>query len=175
MNRGVRIGMIIAGVVVIIAFALGALSPDTDDGDVANDGETSDIFSLSFEDSDGNEVNLADYSGTPLVVNSWATWCSFCVKELPDFATVQEELGGEVLIIAINRRETPARAKEFTDSLGVTDRLVFLLDERDEFYRSIGGRAMPETLFIDSSGTTVEHKRGVMGVEEIREKINQII
>ncbi|MGH7856569.1 MAG: TlpA family protein disulfide reductase, partial [Candidatus Binatia bacterium] len=31
------------------------------------------------------EVELASFRGTPLVLNYWASWCVFCIAEMPDF------------------------------------------------------------------------------------------
>ena len=99
---------------------------------------------LTFVDYDGNTVALADFSGKPLVINSWASWCPFCVKELPDFVLLQKKFP-EMVVIAVDRRESLNTAKSYTDDIGITDDLVFLLDNSDSFYRSIGGFTMPET------------------------------
>jgi len=130
---------------------------------------------LTLKDYSGNTVALADFKGTPLVINSWAVWCPFCLRELPDFAEVQKEFGEQVIIIAIDRVESLKTAKSYTDDLGITDDLIFLLDSKDEFYRSIGGFSMPETIFVDSNGIIKEHKRGFMRIEDIRQKINNLL
>ena len=118
---------------------------------------------------------LADFLGTPLVVNSWAVWCPFCLKELPDFAEVQKEFGERITIIAIDRAESLSKTRSYTDDLGITDNLIFLLDPDDLFYRAIGGFSMPETIFVDSVGNIWEHKRGIMSIEEIRNKVEQLL
>lgn len=130
---------------------------------------------LTFTDYSGQPVHFRDLRGTPLVVNSWAAWCPFCVKELPDLAAVQEEFGNRVKILAVNRAESLGTAKGFTDQLGVSEKLVHLLDPQDEFYSAIGGFAMPETLFVDAAGSVVFQKRGVMTREEIRERTTDLI
>lgn len=130
---------------------------------------------VSLTDYEGKTIRLADFSGKPLVVNSWAVWCPFCVKELADFATVQKEFSDRVVIIAIDRAESRDVAKEFTDGLGISNDLVFLLDPDDSFYQSIGGFSMPETIFVKADGTTHFHKRGPMPVEEIRQRIQALV
>lgn len=128
-----------------------------------------------LKDYNGNTVALADFAGTPLVINSWAAWCPFCRKELSDFAAAQKEFKGEVVIIAIDRQESLETAKRYSDELGVTDDLVFLLDPDDSFFKSIGGFSMPETIFVDADGYIVIHKRGPMDLNEIREKIRILL
>lgn len=130
---------------------------------------------FSLQDYNGKTVSLADFTGKPVVLNSWAAWCPFCRKELVDFATAQKEFGEKVVIISINRQESLATAKGFTDEQGTSKDLVFLLDPNDSFYRSIGGFSMPETIFVDKNGNIVDHKRGPMDLNEIRRKIQKIL
>ncbi len=133
------------------------------------------VPNISLTDYEGKTVHLTDFSGKPLVINSWAVWCPFCVKELPDFVTIQKEFGDRVVIIAIDRAESREVAKEFTDKLGISNDLVLLLDPGDSFYQSIGGFSMPETLFVEADGTTHFHKRGPMTVDEIRQRTQELV
>jgi len=130
---------------------------------------------FSLKDYKGQTVSLSDFAGVPLVINSWAAWCPFCVQELPDFAKAQEEFGDKVKIIAIDRAESLNTAKEFSEKVNVTGGLILLLDPSDSFYRSIGGFSMPETIFVNKDGNTVFHKRGPMDLNEIRERIKNLI
>lgn len=129
------------------------------------------VPNFALQDYDGKTVRLADFVGKPLVINSWAAWCPFCRKELVDFAAVQKEFGDKVIIIAVDRAETLDIAKKYTDELGVTGDMVFLLDPSDGFYQSIGGFSMPETVFVNPNGDIVFHKRGPMDIAEMRERM----
>ena len=133
------------------------------------------VFALQLNDYNGKPISLADFKGRPLVINSWAAWCPFCVQELKDFAAVQDEFEGRVVIIAINRAEPLAVAKKFADDLGVTGRLIFLQDPTDSFYKSISGFAMPETIFIDARGMILDHQRGSMNAVEIRQRVSALL
>lgn len=131
---------------------------------------------LSLVDYNGVVQDTPNFGGVPMVINSWASWCSFCKEELPAFAQVQKEITRDnVLFIAINRRESRDIAKKYSDDLGITNDLVLLLDASDSFYKAIGGFAMPETIFVDKDGSVVFHKRGHMTVEEIRREAYKII
>jgi thiol-disulfide isomerase/thioredoxin len=130
---------------------------------------------FALQDFEGKTVHLSDFTGKPVVINSWAAWCPFCRKELVDFATAQKEFGDKITIIAVDRAESLDVAKKYTDELRVTGDLIFLVDPSDSFYQSIGGFSMPETIFVNKDGNIVDHKRGPMNVEEIRQKVNNLL
>lgn len=131
--------------------------------------------STTLVDYNGDNVSLGEFRGRALVINSWAVWCPFCREELPDFAKLQDEFGDDIVVIAIDRQESLSKAKGYTDELGITDDLLFLLDSSDSFYKSIGGFSMPETIFVNDEGEIVVHKRGPMELDEMREHTNKII
>ena len=133
------------------------------------------FFGITVVDYEQNDVQLSDFSGRPLVINSWAVWCPFCKKELADFDALQEEFPQDITVIAIDRQESLKKAKGFTDEIGITEKMLFFLDPTDSFYKSIGGFSMPETIFVNETGTIVVHKRGPMDLEEMIEHTRKII
>lgn len=174
-NKNSILIIVIAVLVIIGGFLLFRYSPQ-DHSNMQNQSASGNgIFALQLKNYNNSPVSLADLRGKPLVINSWAAWCPFCRKELADFAAVQKEFGDKVKIIAIDRAESLETAKKYSDELGVTNELTFLLDPGDSFYQAIGGFSMPETIFVNDSGETVFHKRGPMDIEEIRQKIQQLI
>jgi thiol-disulfide isomerase/thioredoxin len=171
-------------VFLVVAFlALGAGCPSDAQmdrvKDAAMDVEQDRVYSapdITLENYEGVLMSPFDiFEETPLVINTWASWCPFCKKELVDFAAVQKEFEGKVVFIAINRAEPLSIAKQYSDELGVTDDMIFLLDPSDSFYKSIGGFSMPETIFVDWEGNVVFHKRGPMSQEEIRDRVEDLI
>jgi len=132
------------------------------------------LTNILLLDDQGSETSLGDFAGRALVVNSWAVWCPFCKKELPDLVQLQADFP-EIVVIAIDRAETIEKTRAYTDELGISDRMTFFLDERDDFYQTIGGFSMPETIFIDASGDIVYHKRGPMTLEDMRAAVEEYL
>jgi len=165
--------LLIVGGIVIFIFRQNQNTQESNSNSTSQTEQKAPNFSL--QDYSGKTVNLADFAGKPLVINSWASWCPFCQQEIPDLATAQKELGDKVVIIAVDRVESLAVAKGYTDQQGTTDKLIFLIDPSDSFYQSIGGFSMPETIFVDKNGNIVDHKRGPMDINEIRQRIQNIL
>ena len=124
-------------------------------------------YVLTFSDYEGHKIGLLSYRLKRLIVFSWATWSPYSEQEFRDLLALKSKHGNEVQIVAINRGEPLAEAKAFTDKLHMGDAIVLLLDPEDAYYKSIGGYAMPETLFISPSGDATLHQRGPLGAAEI--------
>ncbi len=110
---------------------------------------------------DGREVTLADFRGSVMLVNFWATWCSPCVRELPSLDRLQARLGGEgLLVLAINQdRRGAAVAGPFLEKLG-TSQLVVFLDQRLRLGRAFGVYGLPWSFLIDRDGAVVGELAG---------------
>ncbi len=143
--------------------------------EVSDNFELDRIALLPFVGGDGETVTLDSFRGTPLVINSWAVWCPFCRAELADFALLQKEFDGQIVVIAIDRQESQEKTQAFTDELGITNDMRFLLDPTDSFYRAIGGFSMPETIFVNAQGEIVRHRRGFMTLDEMRQHTQNIL
>lgn len=130
-------------------------------------------FNLTLRAYDGTEVPLSDFRRSLIVAHTWASWCPYCSGELQNLSELKKEFGDAITVLAVNRAESLEEARAFTDSLGISG-VEILLDEDDSFFRSIGGYAMPETVFIDSNSEVIFHQRGPMQMDEVRARIREL-
>ena len=177
--KGFIITIVIIGGLLGLFFLLGSSSsvdqPATTQQSSDSSASNKPAIDFTLADYQGQKFSLADFQGKEVVVlNFWASWCPFCIDEMPDFAQVQEEFKDEIIIIAVNRSESLNRAKQFSDQVGVTDKLVLLLDPKDEMFKAYGAFAMPTTFFI-KDGQIVDQKFGPMPRDEMRSKIENIL
>jgi cytochrome c biogenesis protein CcmG, thiol:disulfide interchange protein DsbE len=126
-------------------------------------------------DFDGREARLSSLRSYPLVVHTWASWCPYCAAELMHLANLEREHQGDIYVVAINRGESLAEARTYTAALEGVENVHFLLDPSDTYYKSIGGYAMPETVFYKSRGEIFFHQRGPMSSREADTKILEML
>lgn len=127
-------------------------------------------------DMDGEEVTLLSKVGKPIVVNFWASWCSPCKSEMPDFQSVYEELGGEVEFMMINltdgMRETKDSAMEHVEENEYTFPVYFDTDQSASTIYQI--TSIPTTFFIDAQGNIVTYAQGAIDKETLLKGIEFI-
>lgn len=125
-------------------------------------------------DYEGNTKKFSDYRGKKVLLNFWATWCPFCVEEMPLFQMVYEEFKDQGFeIVAVNRGESLDQARKFTDPMGLTYSL--LLDEGDTLYGDYNGRSMPISFLIDENGVIQDRKFGPYSEEELRAELREFL
>lgn len=49
----------------------------------------------TYEDVDGNPIELVDYKGKRILLSYWATWCRPCIEEMPSLVEAQKILEDE--------------------------------------------------------------------------------
>ncbi len=131
---------------------------------------TADAAHVTFTSSDGSEASLAQLSGTPLVVNMWATWCPPCVKEMPAFDEVAAATSG-VKVIGINVGDTSEAAAAFAGDLGVHyDQYT---DPDGKLSAALSVTGLPATAFIAADGTIVEVHQGAYTAAQLQDAISR--
>jgi thiol-disulfide isomerase/thioredoxin len=102
-------GLLLAGLLVMLV-ACGDNS--------ANASADNDTLTADFGRLDGTDGSFADYKGTPVVVNFFASTCTSCVTEMPAFEQVNQETGDQVRFVGIDVGESAETARSFVEAVG---------------------------------------------------------
>lgn len=120
---------------------------------------------ISFQDTDGKTVTMADFAGKTVLVNLWATWCVPCRKEMPALDALQTKLGGDdfkVVAINIDTRNLDKPNAWLKDN-GI-HQLAYYADPEAKVFQSLkeAGKAfgMPTTVVVDRNGCMVASLAG---------------
>ena len=106
---------------------------------------------------DGKAFDLADYAGTPVVLNFWASWCHPCRQELPAIAA-WAKAHPDVQVIGVDYEDDVADARTFAQSLDATWPMVVDADGRIGDAYAVPG--LPATFLIDAQGRIVDRILG---------------
>ena len=113
----------------------------------------------------GEQVNLAELRGKPVIINFWATWCAPCVIEMPNIQKYFEAYAGEFEVLAVNADEPAPVVQKFIEDVGVT--FAVLLDPGAAIQDVYRIRGYPTTFFLDAKGIIRAQHIGLLSEKQI--------
>ncbi len=127
-------------------------------------------FSLS--ELNGEEINLQEFSGKPVLINFWATWCIPCREEMPLIEKYYKDYYPNLVVLGVNVGEKPEIVRAFVDELGLT--FPILMDQGNKIsslYKVLG---FPTTIFIDEDGVLMYQYTGLLTEDQLRNYMEQL-
>jgi len=136
------------------------------------------LTDFTTTDMDGNTVTeeiFADYDLT--MVNVWATWCGYCVDEMPDLAKLKDMLPENINLITVcdDADVEPELAQRILQESGANFQTLKITED---MYNSLLAYvySFPTTFFLDSRGVpVVQPIMGVPSLENAAEAYYSII
>ena len=137
-------------------------------------------------DQYGKKHSLEEYKGKVVVINFWATWCGYCVRELPEFEKVYKEFGSnkkDVVILGVAGPKT----KENPNNVDVEkDKIISflkkknvtyptLMDEAGKSFDEYGVKYFPTTYVINKDGYLEGFVNGAISGEQLKNAINETL
>jgi thiol-disulfide isomerase/thioredoxin len=108
-----------------------------------------------FINLDGASLDLKSFSGRPVLVNLWASWCAPCVKELPTLDKLARAEGGKLNVVAISQDTGPyASVVAFLKVHGINE-LEPYQDPKMALSGALGAEVLPTSVLYDANGKEV--------------------
>ncbi len=100
----------------------------------------------------GDTVSLASLRGDVVLLNVWATWCKWCLAELPVLKALQRQYADSGLrIVGVSVDRDRRAARRFVRERGLT--WLNLLDDDGHVMRTFDvSKGAPKNLLIDGNG-----------------------
>ncbi|MEM8924551.1 MAG: TlpA disulfide reductase family protein [Actinomycetota bacterium] len=149
-------------VVAILAVVFGG-----DDDNVTASAAGLDGFEFITED--GEIATLADFRGSPMVVNFYASWCAPCRAELPHFVDVAGEAGDRVQFLGVSHDIDQSSWMALNDEFELNYPTVYQREQ--EIFEELDLLGMPATAFISADGEVLYTFTGVLNQETLKDLI----
>ena len=105
------------------------------------------------------EKTLKEFSGKPMIVHLWATFCGPCVKELPaydSFVANQDKVQNIALVIG---KSDVKDIEKFYQQKGIKN-LQIVVDEKNTLPQWYKIQGIPTTLFVSAAGKPLGYVLG---------------
>ena len=138
--------------------------------------EKTPLKALSVKDLDGRLLTLADLKGKVAVVDFWATWCTPCIKELPELKAYHEKTKSrqDVVFLSFDAEEELGDVKPFAKKMGISFPVYLTGDLADK----LGVFVFPTKLIVDGRGKLpiIRYRRaGIVPLAEIEARVQKLL
>ena len=116
-----------------------------------NNALTHPALDFTLQSIQGTKVSLTDFLGNKIILmNFWATWCPYCITEIPHLNKIKTTLADHVQVLSIDILESLEKVKKMAQKEGIT--YDILLDQKGEVARRYRVKGTPTSIVIDKKG-----------------------
>lgn len=128
---------------------------------------------MTLPDAQGAPYALSTLTGKTVVLNFWATWCPPCVDEMPELATLHNEIAPRNATVIGIGIDSPANIREFASKHRFPYPLLVGGMGGSELSRLLGNPsgALPFTVVISRRGHIAEQILGRIKLPLLRKSV----
>lgn len=128
---------------------------------VPQEGQPAIDFNLPDINDSAKLYSLKDFRGKVILLNIWASWCTGCQAEMPEFLNTMEEYKGKNFqIVAISVDNSKDKAVNYLKALEEKNHkkinFTVLYDKDKSVTKDYKPRGMPASYLIDKNGRLVK-------------------
>ncbi len=121
-------------------FSKGSLSPD-----------------FLLRNFDEELVSLNDFGGKLVYIDIWATWCSPCLKEIPDLQELIAYFEGqEIAFVSICALDTKEKWKKMVNDKSLNGIQLFEPNKNSDFLNAYNVQGVPRFILINKKGKIID-------------------
>lgn len=130
------------------------------------------VIPFELPDLEGNLVSIADFEGKFVLINFWATWCTYCDQEMPDLQALQDKYGDDLVVLLVNVQEGEDEIKAYLEKKNLT--MLTVLDKKGEIAGQYNVTGMPSSYFVTPDQRVIGYVAGMMSYETMEQSLNYV-
>jgi len=135
------------------------------------------LMAAQLPDTKGQRQALEQWRGQVLVVNFWATWCTPCRQEIPEFIKVQEKWasrGVQVVGIAVDDDD---KVRPYAAQLKINYPILIAGLDGIELARQAGNRlgGLPFTVILNRKGGLAHTQLGGVNEQKLEALVQPLL
>ncbi len=119
---------------------------------------------ITFEDYEGNFINLNNENSEIFMLNFWATWCLPCKEEMPYLDKLQNTNGIKVFPINVGR-ENKQKTQIFFKNLEIKNLSIYF-DAENNLVNLLKLRGLPTTVILNKEKKEIARIIGVVNFSD---------
>jgi thiol-disulfide isomerase/thioredoxin len=130
------------------------------------------VIPFELPDLEGNMVSIADFEGKFVLINFWATWCTYCDQEMPDLQALQDKYGDDLVVLLVNVQEGEEEIRTYLEKNNLT--MLTVLDKKGETAGMYNVTGMPSSYFVTPDQRVIGYVAGMMTYETMEQSLDYV-
>ena len=127
-----------------------------------------------FIDQFGNTINLSDYKDKYIMLNFVATWCGYCINEIPEYTSFSKYDDNVVCFYVMSTLSSGVSEEEILKFIEDNDIKVPVLIDRDNIlYSKCSVSGFPTLFIIDKTGEFLGYVAGALNYDSFVSLANE--
>jgi thiol-disulfide isomerase/thioredoxin len=135
------------------------------------------VVEFSLPDLTGQQHLNKEWLGKIQVINFWATWCTPCRKEIPEFIALQTKYADKNLQFIGVAVDEAAAVTDYLKTININYPILIGGDGAMSLTQQFGNKigALPYTVVLDTQGHIVHQQAGEFSTEQLVKVITPLI
>lgn len=114
---------------------------------------------------DGRKLSASELNGKTVVVQMWASWCPFCMRQNPHIQKLHDAAGGRLIVLGLSIAREPGTEIDYMRKRGYSFAAAMAPKEAEQWFGK--RRTLPEVYVVAPGGKVVFREDGEMFPEDI--------
>ncbi len=120
----------------------------------------------------GQSIKLGDFRGHPVLINFWATWCSYCLQEMPVIENYYERYTPNLIVLGVEVGDSADDVRSVVTKYGFT--FTILRDPDSRVFEKYRLDSFPVTFVLDEKGIIQVKHLGYMSEDNLVAYLNKV-